>query len=68
MRLLGAEIGSDLECGGGSFKVASGDELSADGIKVTGSVHLGAGFTVEGEVRLVGAEIGGDLICIDLRK
>ena len=64
MRLLGAEIGSDLECGGGSFKVASGDALSADGIKVTGSVHLGAGFTVEGEVRLVGAEIGGDLICI----
>ncbi len=63
--LLGAEIGSDLQCAGGSFKVASGDALSADRIKVTGNVHLGEGFTAEGEVRLLGAEIGGDLQCSD---
>ena len=63
VRLLGAEIGSNLDCSGGSFKVASGDALSADGIKVTGNVNLEDGFTAEGEVRLLSAEIGGDLDC-----
>ena len=63
VRLLGAEMGSDLECSGGSFKMPLGEALNADGIKVTGSVNLGDGFTAEGEVRLLGAEIGGDLQC-----
>lgn len=63
VRLLGADIGGDLECSDGSFNVASGDALSADGIKVTGEVNLGGGFTAEGGVRLLGAEIGGDLQC-----
>ena len=39
--------------------------LLADGLKVTGDVDLRAGFTASGEVRLLGAEIDGDLNCID---
>ncbi len=70
VRLLGAEIGGDLACVRGTMKNAaqkdvegSGDALSADGIRVTGHVFLGNGFSAEGEVRLLGAEIGGDLAC-----
>ncbi len=63
VRLLGATIGGDLACRGGSFANAKGHALSADGIKVTGTVFLREGFTAEGEVRLLGATIGGDLAC-----
>ena len=63
VRLLGAEIGGNLECSGGSFKMPLGDALSADGIKVTGDVNLRGGFAAEGGVRLLGAEIGGSLLC-----
>lgn len=69
VRLLGARIGGDLACRGGSFANADkdgrvlGDALSADGIVVTGSVFLTHGFTAIGTVRLVGAQIGGTLEC-----
>ncbi len=71
VRLLGAEIGGDLNCVRGTFKnpaqkdvEGSGDALSADGIKVRGDVFLNDGFHAEGEVRLLGAEIGGVLACV----
>jgi len=71
VRLLGAEIGGGLDCERGTFKnpaktdvPGSGKALNADRIKVTGSVFLGDGFRSEGEVRLLGAEIGGDLNCV----
>jgi len=70
VRLLGAEIGGYLDCELGTFKNPaqkdvpdSGDALSADRMKVKGSVFLRNGFSAEGEVRLPGAEIGGDLEC-----
>ncbi len=63
VRLLGAEIGGDLNCRGGTFRNPDGVALGADGAKVTGGMFLNEGFSAEGEVRLLGAEIGGDLYC-----
>jgi hypothetical protein len=37
--------------------------LDADGLKVLGNVNMGDGFKAEGEVRLLGAVIGGNLSC-----
>jgi hypothetical protein len=37
--------------------------LNADGARITGSASLGEGFTATGEVRLLGAHIGGQLTC-----
>ncbi|MBY0306764.1 MAG: hypothetical protein K2W86_16625 [Sphingomonas sp.] len=63
VRLLGSQIGGNLECAGGSFTEADGDALSADGVIVTGDVFLSNGFAAKGAVRLLGAQIGGDLSC-----
>ncbi len=63
VRLLGAGIGGDLDCGGGSFTNRGGRALSADRIKVGGRVYLREGFAATGEVWLLGADIGGDLDC-----
>jgi hypothetical protein len=62
VRLPSAEIGGDLACTGGSFTNEGGDALSADGLKVAGSVFLREA-TFNGAVRLLGAEIGGELAC-----
>jgi len=71
VRLLGAQIGGDLSCIGGTFSnppiggiEASGKALSADGIDVKGILYLRDGFHAEGEVRLLRAHIGGDLDCV----
>jgi hypothetical protein len=69
--LLGAQIGGDLECGGGTFSNpprgrgvgGSGDALVADAAEVKGNVFLHKGFTAKGEVRLAGAQIKGQLSC-----
>jgi hypothetical protein len=63
VRLLGAQIGGDLDCSGGTFKNPGGNALHADRADVKGSVFLSDGFSAEGEVRLLGAQIGGDLTC-----
>ena len=63
VKLLGAEIGGDLNCSGGSFANEGGNALSADRLKVKGGVFLGKKFIANGEVRLLGTEIGGDLNC-----
>jgi hypothetical protein len=63
VNLVGAQIGSNLDCGGGTFKNAAGKALRADRINVRGSVFLRNAFTAEGEVRLLGAQIGGNLEC-----
>ena len=39
--------------------------LAADGLTTTGGVNLRNGFSAEGEVRLLGASIGGNLDCVD---
>ncbi|MEM1183514.1 MAG: hypothetical protein AAGI53_00785 [Planctomycetota bacterium] len=64
VRLLGAEIGSVLDCTQGVFLNAGGYALNADGVRVTGGVFFRNGFRSEGEVRLLGAEIGSDLECV----
>jgi hypothetical protein len=64
-QLLGARIGSNLDCGAGSFRNPSGKALRADRIKIRGSLFLRNGFIAEGEVRLLGAEVGGNLECND---
>ncbi len=63
--LIEAEIGESLDCSSGYFinPNSKGKAISADGLKVTGGVFLGDGFESKGEVRLVGAEIGGSLEC-----
>jgi hypothetical protein len=69
IRLLGAAIGSNLDAEGGTFRNLKSHEnpnstlhaLSADRVKVTGSVFLSNGFSAEGEIRLVNATVGGDL-------
>jgi hypothetical protein len=38
--------------------------LAADGMHVRGALNLGEGFRADGEVHLVGADIGGDMNCI----
>ena len=63
VRLLGANIGGDLDCKGGKFYNPGGIALAADGLATKGSVILSNGFSVEGEVRLVSASIGINLDC-----
>jgi sRNA-binding regulator protein Hfq len=63
VRLLGAQIGSNLQCGGGTFKNPTGTALNADNINVQGYVFLRNGFSAEGKVNLLGARIGSSLEC-----
>ncbi len=70
VRLLGAQIGGQLSCSGGTFTNppqegmdASGDALFADGAVVNGGVFLNKGFRADGEVRLLNAQIEGNLEC-----
>ena len=68
VRLTGANIGGALDCGGGTFHNTDhntdGYALFADSLTTKDSVHLSGSFSAEGEVRLVGASIGGSLICL----
>ena len=65
VRLMGANIGLNLDCTGGNFHSSNLDEcaLSADSLITKGSVNLRDGFSAEGEVRLLGASIGRKLDC-----
>ncbi len=69
VRLIGAKIGGNLECDGGRFEGADkdGNALACDRIDVGGSVFLREGFVAHGAVRLLGATIGGDVVCADGR-
>ncbi len=65
VRFLGARIGGVLSCEDGTFhnrtKDGQGIALNCDTAKIAGSVFLSNGFTAAGEVRFLGATIGGDL-------
>lgn len=69
VRLVRAKIEGSLSCTDGVFGSGSktGAAFVADGIRVGGSVFLRGGFEAEGEVRLPGAMIGGQLECSDGR-
>lgn len=64
VRLLGANIGGDLDCTNGTFAAGEGNALSFDGTKIGGNVLLKEKFRAEAAVRFPGAEICGDLVCI----
>jgi len=77
--LAGSEIGGQLNCGNGNFlggqvNRESGESpnknhdrescaLNAQNIKVADNVIFGDGFNAEGTVTLLGADVGGQLIC-----
>ena len=64
--LSGANIGGNLTCAGGTFHAShaqKSEALHADGLTVKGNVYLDDGFSAVGEVRLLGANIGGKLDC-----
>ena len=65
VRLLGGTICGNLECDNSQFinKNKEGKALSADGLNIDGNVNLRNGFKAEGEVRLLGASVVGDLDC-----
>lgn len=70
VRLRGAQIGGTLVCSAGVFgsAMATGGAsqqkaLDANGIIVGGDVFMSDGFVANGEVDLVGSQIGGDLDC-----
>ena len=63
VRLVGAQIGDEIGCRGGTFCNPGGKALDADRADVKGGVFLREGFSAEGEVRLPGAKIDGDLDC-----
>ncbi|MGV9295472.1 hypothetical protein [Amycolatopsis sp. NPDC003676] len=68
VRLLGARIGGGLVCHGATLRNSSGPALHADGLQTNGDVFLREGFSATGDgdngaVRLLGARIGGGLVC-----
>ena len=74
VRLRDARIGGDLSCTGGTFHNPRGAAINAERIQTGGHVFLNKSvlaranepsfFSAEGEVRLQGARIGGDLNCV----
>lgn len=63
VRLLGAKVGGDFSCSGGSFNNENGEALCAAGIETNGDVFLDDGFSAKGIVHLIGAKVGGNLQC-----
>lgn len=74
VNLMRSRIDGDVDCSGGEFssgiKDASGDvkealdyALALDGAKIGGGLLLREGFAANGEVRLLSAEIKGQLSC-----
>ncbi len=58
VRLLGARIGTDLDCEGAKITNANRKALNADGAKVTGNFFLRDDAKIDGELDLSGAELG----------
>jgi hypothetical protein len=68
VRLVGAHVGGNLDCGGAHLRNESGPALNADGLQVDQRMFLNRDFTAAGSglfgaVNLVGAHIGGYLVC-----
>lgn len=72
VRLIGARIGDQLDCGGAEVSNDGGPALRADRLEVGGDVSLAGGFRATGTgespaVHLDGVRIGGQLACTDGR-
>jgi len=59
INLRRCHVGDNLECDGSSFKNPDGEALTADAAEIGGSVFLRAGFSAEGCVNLLAAQMGG---------
>jgi hypothetical protein len=59
LNLVGSRIGADLQMDNAMLINPKGDALNADNITIEGSLHGGDDFSAEGQVRLMGAKIGG---------
>ncbi|MBF9057247.1 hypothetical protein HKCCA1065_11655 [Rhodobacterales bacterium HKCCA1065] len=72
VRISGAEIGGQLDCSGGRFEAPKDkgpDEINhainAQGARIREDVFLSNKFHATGEVSFAGAEIGGQLSCVN---
>lgn len=72
VRMLGATVGGDVDCEGGSFKSSAtaaltpwdeGVALDLENARVSGSVYLRRGFVSEGQVKMLSAQVSGQLSC-----
>ena len=63
VRLLHAQIASNLNCSGAKLCVTEGYALSADAAEIGGGVFLREGFESTGAIRLPGAQVKNDLDC-----
>ncbi len=68
VRLLAAQIGGNLQCGGGTFTNETGSAFRGEDADIKGSVELGSGqkeisFVAKGAVILIRVQIGGILHC-----
>jgi hypothetical protein len=65
VRLLGADIAGELNCRDAQLtgRDQYGNAMGCDGIKVSDDVVLDGKFTAAGAVRLLGADIAGQLSC-----
>ncbi|WP_143202746.1 hypothetical protein [Amycolatopsis sp. CB00013] len=69
VRLYAARVSSQLNCNKATLSNSSGPALDATNLKVDQDVLMGEGFSATGTgdwgaVRLVGAQVGGQLICV----
>jgi hypothetical protein len=65
--LNSSQLGGQLRCHGATLEYADGAALVADGMTTKGDVFLDRGFQSNGTVRIVGASIGGQLVCTAAR-
>jgi len=72
VRIVGARIDQDLDCGTARLEQPHLEEtsggswasLNADGVVVGNNTFLGDGFFAAGDVRFYGAQVAGSLICV----
>ncbi len=64
--VTGARLGADFNAERLELKQPGGLALNADGIEVQRNITL-AGAVIEGEVRMIGAHVHGDMVCNDAR-
>ena len=69
VRLPDADITGQFACRGTKLTGADddGNALIAERMKVQGRIFLGGGFTSNGAVRLAGADVSGQVSCLDAR-
>lgn len=65
VRLIGAQIGGDLDCSDARFDNGGGDSLMAERAYIRGNVFFRKDFFSIGELKLIGTVVRGSLECED---